>query len=144
VRPSQENLERASRVLRQAAERRDDVRLDEGGLVLLAHSYEWREVDVYRDLDRGVRIERGLQDQGIVSDRVVVGPRPYRITPENLKRVQIQPYLMGISLELMLEGEPEPIFLPMDDAAEAERLGEALDLLRRAGSSPVPDAGPAP
>ena len=142
VTPSQENLERASRVLREAAGRRDDVRLEEGGLVLLAHTYEWREVDVYRDLDRGILNERGLPYQGIVRDRVPVGPRPFRITPENLKQVRIQPYLTGVSLELVLEGEPEPIFLPMEDAAEAERLGEALDLLRRAGSAP--DATPAP
>jgi len=144
VTPTQENLEWASRVLSEAAERRDDVRLDERGLVLVAHTYEWREVDVYRDLDRGVLNERGLPEQGIVNDRVPVGPRPYRITPENLKAVRIQPYLTGVSLELVLEGEPEPIFLAMDDAAEAERMGQALDLLRRAGASPALEAAPAP
>jgi hypothetical protein len=144
VTPNQENLERASRVLREVAERRADVRLDEGGLVLLAYTYEWRQVDVYRDLDRGILNERGLPDHGYVDDRVTVGPRPFRITPENLKAVRIQPYLTGASLELVLEGEPEPIFLSMDDVAEAERMGEALDLLRRAGASPAPEAAPAP
>ena len=144
VTPTQENLEWASRVLSEAAERRNDVRLDEGGLVLLAHTYEWREVDVYRDLDRGILNERGLPDEGILSDRVPVGPRRFHITPENLKEVRIQPYLTGFSLELVLEGAPEPIFLAMDDAAEAERMGEALDLLRRAGASPALEAAPAP
>ena len=144
VTPTQENLEWASRVLSEAAERRNDVRLDEGGLVLLAHTYEWREVDVYRDLDRGILNERGLPDEGILSDRVPVGPRRFHITPENLKEVRIQPYLTGFSLELVLEGAPEPIFLARDDAAEAERMGEALDLLRRAGASPALEAAPAP
>jgi hypothetical protein len=144
VTPNQENLERASRVLSEVAERRDDVRLDEGGLVLLAHTYEWREVDVYRDLDRGVLNERGLPDEGFISDRVTVGPRPFRITPENLKSVRIQPYLRGAALELVLAGEPEPIFLTMDDVAEAQRMGEALDLLRRAGAAPAREAAPTP
>jgi hypothetical protein len=144
VTPTQVNLERASEALREAAERRDDVRLEEGGLVLLAHTYEWREVDVYRDLDRGILNERGLPDEGIVNDRVMVGPRTYRVTPENLKEVRIQPYLTGVSLELVLAGEPEPIFLTMDDTAEAERLGEALELLRRAGGPPESDAASAP
>ena len=95
----------------------------EGGLVLIASTYEWREVDVYRDIDRGVLNERGFPERGIVNDRVVVGPRPYRVTPENLREVRIQPYLSGVSLELVLAGEPEPIFLPMAaaDAAKAEK-----------------------
>ncbi len=138
--PTQENLDRASRTLQEAAARRDDVRLEEGGLVLLAHTYEWREVEVYGAVDRidAQHQNYRLPEPSFARDRVVVGPRPFRVSPANLKQVRIQPYLSGVTLELVLEGEPEPIFLSMDDAAEAETLGEALDLLRRAGAEPAP------
>jgi hypothetical protein len=115
---TEDGLAHASEVLRRAAERREDLRLEEGGLVVDLLFYEWQTRLEFDD-DAELLNLRGVQ----------LGPR---VPLDRLHAVRVREWAFGTGLEFLLEGEPEPAILATEDLEEAQRLASALDLLRRA------------
>jgi hypothetical protein len=129
---TEDGLAHASEVLRRAAERREDLRLEEGGLVVDLLFYEWQTRLEFDD-DAELLNLRGVQlGPREVQERVLVGPRTVYVPLDRLHAVRVREWAFGTGLEFLLEGEPEPAILATEDLEEAQRLASALDLLRRA------------
>lgn len=138
-----DSLREATEVLREAAARRGDIRLVEGGLVLDAYFYEWREWLEWEELEAGVpgdlsREPIAVQQPYLRRERMLEGPRSVYVPLEGLGAAQVRTWAFGCGVEIELAGQPEPAFLETADTAEAERLAGALDVLRRAHAAPQP------
>jgi len=133
-----DSVRQATAVLREAAARRGDVRLVEGGVALDAYFYEWREWLEWEELEAGVpgelsREPIATQQPYLRRERMLVGPRSIYVPLEQLGPVRVRTWAFGSGVEIELPGQPEPAFLETADVGEAERLAAALDVLRRAG-----------
>lgn len=139
------SAEEALEVVRAEAAERDDLALVEGGLVLDAWFYVWRERTVWEDSGDPFPGTDDLFDDEIGgrTERVrgLEGPRRIYVPLAGLRAVAVRAWTLGAGVELELAGEPEPAFLRADGRERAERLGSALEVLRRAhagGAEPTP------
>jgi len=135
----------ALEVVRAEAAGRDDLTLVEGGLVVDAWFYVWTERTVWDDPgDPHLGTDELFGDAiGGRTERVRVleGPRRIYVTLADLRAVVVRAWTFGAGVELEWAGRSEPAFLKTDTRERAERLGSALDLLRRAHAG---EAGPQP
>jgi len=135
----------ALEVVRAEAAGRDDLALVEGGLVLDAWFYVWRERTVWEDpgdpflgTDALPGDEVGGRTERV---RVLEGPRRVYVPLADLQAVVVRAWTLGAGVELEWAGESEPALLKTGGRDGAERLGSALDLLRRAYAG---EGGPTP
>jgi hypothetical protein len=56
-----------------------------------------------------------------------------------LAGVAVRRWAIGAGIELSIDGAAEPLYVETKDAQTAQRLADALDLLRRAQHSGTPD-----
>jgi hypothetical protein len=128
--------------LLQATDERVEVLED--GLQLEVYFYEWRPLPQPARLD----IHRGTLNDSLFSEsqrtRMLAGPRRSVYLPyASIGAVAARswPLWSGVELEVLEAGVVNlagPVVIRADDAEEAARLSDAIELARRARSS-VPD-----
>ncbi len=137
---SPESLDAAVAVLAEAAERRSDLSLVDGGLRMEVWLTEWRQRVEWR-------VRAGspwAPAEPVVVERPVrTGPHILHVQIEEIDGVRARRWLFGAEIQLRLQDRPDPAHLAAADAEEAEALARALDLLVRARSAPL-DPGPQP
>ena len=123
------SVDEAAVVVQEAAARDPNFQLVEAGLSLEAYQWVWRERIVVEPTIVGPVIALGATR--VVRERVIVGPARHYVAFRDLAGVAIRRWAIGVGIELSLYDE-EPIFMETNDAQTAQRLADALDLLRRA------------
>jgi hypothetical protein len=108
--------------------------LSEDGFAVDAWRWEWQERTEFPPTGRISRLDLGLAPEPPrrIRERVLVGPSRLYVPMGQLSAVAVRRWAAGSGVELTLNGVDEPIFVATADEAGAERLGAALDLLRRA------------
>ena len=130
------SLDEAAAVVRETAARDPSFQLVEGGLSLEAYEWAWQDRVVVEPVIVGSVIVPGTQ---IVRERVLVGPARHYVAFRDLAGIAVRRWTIGAGIELSLYGADEPIFLKTNDAQTAQRLADALDLLRRARHGEPPE-----
>jgi hypothetical protein len=129
-------LEQARATLAEAAARRGDLRLVEGGLVLHAMVYESRESLLWQPTPvPGTGPMLDPRDHYVVTDEVLVGPREVYVPISGLRTVWVRSWAREHGVELELDGEPRRVVL-LAEREEAERLAGAIESLRRSADGP--------
>jgi len=132
-------LELARATLAEAGERRGDLRLVEGGLVLHALVYEARESLLWEPSPvPGTGPLLDPRDPYVVSDEVLAGPREVYVPLAALRAVWVRSWAREHGVELELDMQPRRVVLRAE-REEAERLAAAIESLRRAAAS-APEA----
>ncbi|HBZ69411.1 MAG TPA: hypothetical protein DEP35_06635 [Deltaproteobacteria bacterium] len=137
------SLDEAAAVVRDTAARDPNFQLVEGGISVNAYEWSWRDRLVVEPMIVGSIVTLGTPQ--IARERVLVGPARYYVTFRELAGVAVRRWAIGSGIELSLDGATEPIFVEMKDAQTAQRLADALDVLRRARHGETPEEkGPPP
>lgn len=135
-------LEQARATLAEAATRRGDLRLVEGGLVLNALVYETRESLLWQPTPvPGTGPLLDPRDHYVVSDQVLVGPREVYVPLAVLRAVWVRSWTFEYGVELELDAEPWRVVLRAE-RQEAEQLAAAIESLRRSAAAGAPAAPP--
>lgn len=138
---TEEAVRAAAEEVTRSAAARDDLDLVEGGLRGALYTWRWEErwEDDPRSFDPWSRQGPDFPLRRRVQERVLVGPEVTEVPWRRLHSVRARHWLLGSGVELGVEGAAEPLLLRTGDAAEADALAAALDLLRRArGAAPPP------
>jgi hypothetical protein len=137
------SVDEAAVVVQEAAARDPNFQLVEGGLSLKAYQWVSRDQVVVEPTIVGSVIALGAPR--VVRERVLVGPARHYVAFRELAGVAVRRWAIGVGIELSLYGGEEPIFMETNDAETAQRLADALDLLRRARHRETPEEkSPAP
>ena len=144
---TEKSLDEAATVVREMAARDPNFQLVEGGISVEAYQWTWRERVVDEpDAWGGPMVVGSVVVPGaprLVRERVLAGPTRQYVGLRDLVGVAVRRFTIGAGVELTLEGAAEPIVVETSDAQTAQRLADALDLLRRARHDEVPtEKGP--
>jgi hypothetical protein len=121
-----ESIAAAARVLTEAAEKNPDFALEEGGFRVRASTYEWvKGLGPPGD-------PKGGFGGGPVMRRVLTEPRTTYWRLDDIHAVKSQEWVFSAAIVVHLAGHKQPDYLEIDDPAEAHRIVNAIDLLRRA------------
>ncbi len=131
------SLDDAAAVIRETVARDPNFQLVEGGISVEAYQWSWREHVVDEPVIVGSVVVLGTPH--IVRERVLVGPTRHYVAWRELLGVAVRRWAIGAGIELTLDGAAEPIFVETSDAQTAQRLADALDLLRRARHAETPE-----
>lgn len=130
------SLDEAAAVVRETAARDPNFQLVEGGISVEAYQWSWRERVVDEPEAWGGPMVLGsvvvFGVPRVVRERILVGPTRQYISFRELAGVAVHRFTIGAAVELTLDGAAEPIFVETSDRQTAQRLADALDLLRRA------------
>jgi hypothetical protein len=137
------SLDEAAAVVRETAAQNPNFQLVEGGISVEAYQWAWRDHTVVEPMIVGSIVWVGTPR--IVRERELVGPAPYYVPFRRLAGVAVRRWAIGAGIELSVEDATEPLFVEMKDAQTAQRLADALELLRRARHNETPEEkGPLP
>jgi len=124
------SLDEAAAVVRETAARDPNFQLVEGGISVEAYEWSWRDRVVVEPVVVGAVVSPG--PPRVVRERVLEGPARHTFPFRDLAGVAVRRWAIGTSIELSIEGAAEPIIVEMNDEQTAQRLADALDVLRRA------------
>jgi hypothetical protein len=125
------SVDEAAAVVQEAAARDPNFQLVEGGLLLEAYQWVWRDRVVMEPAIVGSVVVAPAPR--IVRERALVGPARHYVAFRELAGVAVRRWTIGTAgIELSLDNGEEPIFMETSDAQSAQRLADALDLLCRA------------
>jgi|GEM_PF-3606526 len=142
------SLGQAAAVVREVATQDPNFQLVEGGISVEAYQWSWRDrIVVEPDTGAAPMVAGPIVILGaprVVRERVLVGPARHSFAFQELAGVAVRRWTIGVGIELSLDGTAEPIFVEMNDVQTAQRLADALDLLRRARHGKTPEETPPP
>jgi hypothetical protein len=131
------SLDEAAAVVRETAARNPNFQLVEGGISVEAYQWIWRDHTVVDPVIVGSIVVPGAPR--VVHERELVGPAPYYVPFREVAGVAVRRWAIGVGIELSVDGTAEPLFIQMKDAETAQRLADALDVLRRARHNETPE-----